>query len=203
MTSQGKPDKEIEMRLVAHDNRTSNRIAKCEDRIGCLEQAKRLRRNLSLSKELISDNVRRYGQEHLYIDADGRSRGHIIETHCTIFRTRGAHRNTYFGHVSLYSKKFINGFLLNEKVWHYGVLVPDGSIEPVNPRYPLRTFWPANAIYSLLSDLCLHCEDNCEASNGFPAGIYISNVLLEHFNTCISVFNTAQWPDQEWGHPPP
>jgi hypothetical protein len=201
---QDKTQEEIEDELKKYDEKSAKRIEKFIEKsngqIVCLEHAKRLRRHLSLYKELVSDDVRRYGKEDLYTDIYGIIRGHIIETHCTIFRTDYAHRNTYFGHVSLYSRKYIDNVIENEEVWHYGVHVPDGLIEPVNPQYPLRSFWPANATHILLSDLCTHCQPGCEASNGFPVGIYISNILLEHFNTCIHVFSTAQWPDQEWGH---
>lgn len=193
LTREGKTETEIEVKLKTSDDR---RILKCVERVEHLEHAKELREGLSLAREIVSDDVRRYGDETTSVI------GHIIETHCTIFRTVGSHRNTYFGHVSLHSKKFING-IENENIrrtWHYGVEVPYGAIEPLNPRHPLRSFWPQNSTYILITDLCIDCAPNCEASRGFPAGTYISNLLLEHFTTCITTFNTGQWPDQEWGH---
>jgi hypothetical protein len=193
---------EKDAKLIKHDLSLNRALNKCEERIGNLEQAKDLRLQLLLDRELVSDDYRRYGRENSF------GVSHTIETHCTILRAANSHRNTYFGHVSLYSRTYLNGIADPERVWHYGVHIVDGGIEPLNPQHPIRSFWPASAPFTLISDLCRSspeylapnvCPADCEAVAGFPANTYVSNLLMEHFIACQVAFSTAQWRDQEWG----
>jgi hypothetical protein len=155
-----------------------------------------MRKALLLHRELVSDSVRVYGNEVIDIDEDGTTSGRTIETHCTIFRPMKAHENRYFGHVSLYDRQYVNRDKKRENVWHYGVYVPNKKIVPRNIT---RIFW---AFPDLLPDARKVLINDARAPDfdmGFPLGTTVSNVLLEHFNTCITVFDIEKWSNQEWG----